>query len=719
MSSKITRVFTSVFIVFIVMFSILLVSAQQETMLNDIFKSGSYKSIYIPDTAKISRDEFMSIIGSAQKKHVYFGKYSEKIRYVSVNDFSTDVKEFLGVRIPPGTLSLSTFETNKNHDFYVKPLNIGSNEQLELTFKKLDESILDEEVYGFLDLYAKDQEQAEVYIEEIAQRAGLDADEIVQQKTISSDAEFFFLFLMVAIVIFSISNMLVTIFSFVKRNKEIGVYKLLGLSDFSVAKKGISKYISWYIVFSVIVMFMTSLIMNYWNIYLIKIQITYLSVYLLASIILIITASTVITRKYSIASLTKNQKTTNAIIRISMVSKVLFTIILGYFLLNTTNMLESLTDQRYKLSIFENYRDTYAFTSYAKNRSDNNSTSNKRVPKGYPEFNYSDFYQKVIAGNNGYYVDFSAYSCPDETNERKLARNCYDDQYIFALVNDIYINDYKLLPMEQIKNALKEEKRVILIPRELQDSENLILQDYSEYFQSTKTIVDDLQMESIIYEDSDFFSMNSEVVDSDYLIHNPILIVFDENTVKGIPDYQLRFFGYGTSTAAQFSLDSTETKEAWYKKNEVVFKQFNIENNISVEHFINTSNDLNIMISILEFSLKIYTGILLISILLISFVSFNITHTYMSDIRKEIFVRKLIGESDFNIFKQYILLLFFTDLLAVVIVTVILPVFLKTTISIKGIGVLFLLIIMIDVIVFSIVKSKFVRNNSSNQIKGE
>ncbi|MDE8280755.1 hypothetical protein PT197_06645 [Erysipelothrix rhusiopathiae] len=91
----------------------------------------------------------------------------------------------------------------------------------------------------------------------------------------------------------------------------------------------------------------------------------------------------------------------------------------------------------------------------------------------------------------------------------------------------------------------------------------------------------------------------------------------------------------------------------------------------------------------------------------------------MSDIRKEIFVRKLIGESDFNIFKQYILLLFFTDLLAVVIVTVILPVFLKTTISIKGIGVLFLLIIMIDVIVFSIVKSKFVRNNSSNQIKGE
>lgn len=67
MSSKITRVFTSVFIVFIVMFSILLVSAQQETMLNDIFKSGSYKSIYIPDTAKISRDEFMSIIGSAQK----------------------------------------------------------------------------------------------------------------------------------------------------------------------------------------------------------------------------------------------------------------------------------------------------------------------------------------------------------------------------------------------------------------------------------------------------------------------------------------------------------------------------------------------------------------------------------------------------------------------------------------------------------------------------
>lgn len=125
------------------------------------------------------------------------------------------------------------------------------------------------------------------------------------------------------------------------------------------------------------------------------------------------------------------------------------------------------------------------------------------------------------------------------------------------------------------------------------------------------------------------------------------------------------------------------------------------------------------MISILEFSLKIYTGILLISILLISFVSFNITHTYMSDIRKEIFVRKLIGESDFNIFKQYILLLFFTDLLAVVIVTVILPVFLKTTISFKGIGVLFLLIIMIDVIVFSIVKSKFVRNNSSNQIKGE
>ncbi|UPU39443.1 hypothetical protein MX850_01195 [Erysipelothrix sp. Poltava] len=56
-------------------------------------------------------------------------------------------------------------------------------------------------------------------------------------------------------------------------------------------------------------------------------------------------------------------------------------------------------------------------------------------------------------------------------------------------------------------------------------------------------------MESIIYEDSDFFSMNSEVVGSDYLIHNPILIVFDENTVKGIPDYQLRFFGYGTSTA--------------------------------------------------------------------------------------------------------------------------------------------------------------------------
>ena len=91
----------------------------------------------------------------------------------------------------------------------------------------------------------------------------------------------------------------------------------------------------------------------------------------------------------------------------------------------------------------------------------------------------------------------------------------------------------------------------------------------------------------------------------------------------------------------------------------------------------------------------------------------------MSDIRKEIFVRKLIGESDFNIFKQYILLLFFTDLLAVAIVTVILPVFLKTTISIKGIGVLFLLIIMIDVIVLSIVKSKFVRNNSSNQIKGE
>ena len=91
----------------------------------------------------------------------------------------------------------------------------------------------------------------------------------------------------------------------------------------------------------------------------------------------------------------------------------------------------------------------------------------------------------------------------------------------------------------------------------------------------------------------------------------------------------------------------------------------------------------------------------------------------MSDIRKEIFVRKLIGESDFNIFKQYFLLLFFTDLLAVVIVTVILPVFLKTTISFKGIGVLFLLIIMIDVIVFSIVKSKFVRNNSSNQIKGE
>ncbi|UPU39442.1 hypothetical protein MX850_01190 [Erysipelothrix sp. Poltava] len=149
-----------------------------------------------------------------------------------------------------------------------------------------------------------------------------------------------------------------------------------------------------------------------------------------------------------------------------MVSKVLFTIILGYFLLNTTNMLESLTDQRYKLSIFENYRDTYAFTSYAKNRSDNNSTSNKRVPIGYPEFNYSDFYKKIVAGNNGYYVDFSAYSCPDETNERKLARNCYDDQYIFALVNDIYINDYKLLPMEQIKNALKEEKRVILIPRE-------------------------------------------------------------------------------------------------------------------------------------------------------------------------------------------------------------------------------------------------------------
>ncbi|MDE8288461.1 hypothetical protein PT178_03255 [Erysipelothrix rhusiopathiae] len=357
MSSKITRVFTSVFIVFIVMFSILLVSAQQETMLNDIFKSGSYKSIYIPDTAKISRDELMSIIGSAQKNHVYFGKYSEKIRYVSVNDFSTDVKEFLGVRIPPGTLSLSTFETNKNHDFYVKPLNIGSNEQLELTFKKLDESILDEEVYGFLDLYAKDQEQAEVYIEEIAQRAGLDADEIVQQKTISSDAEFFFLFLMVAIVIFSISNMLVTIFSFVKRNKEIGVYKLLGLSDFSVAKKGISKYISWYVVCSVIVMFVISLITNYWNIYLIKIQIIYLSIYLLASIILIITSSTVITRKYSIASLTKNQKTTNAIIRISMVSKVLFTIILGYFLLNTTNMLESLTDQRYKLSIFENYRD--------------------------------------------------------------------------------------------------------------------------------------------------------------------------------------------------------------------------------------------------------------------------------------------------------------------------------------------------------------------------
>ncbi|AGN23901.1 putative bacteriocin-associated integral membrane protein [Erysipelothrix rhusiopathiae SY1027] len=189
---------------------------------------------------------------------------------------------------------------------------------------------------------------------------------LFSKKTISSDAEFFFLFLMVAIVIFSISNMLVTIFSFVKRNKEIGVYKLLGLSDFSVAKKGISKYISWYIVFSVIVMFVTSLILNYWNIYLIKIQITYLSVYLLASIILIITASTVITRKYSIASLTKNQKTTNAIIRISMVSKVLFTIILGYFLLNTTNMLESLTDQRYKLSIFENYRDTYAFTSYAK-----------------------------------------------------------------------------------------------------------------------------------------------------------------------------------------------------------------------------------------------------------------------------------------------------------------------------------------------------------------
>ncbi|CAM3679831.1 DUF1430 domain-containing protein [Erysipelothrix urinaevulpis] len=709
MSTKITKVFSTAFIIFIVFFSLILVSSKQEALLINIFESNFYTSIYIPESTKIPKTKLIEILSSAQKDQVYFSQYKDNVNYVSIQDFNQDVDYFLGEKIPDGTTSLSTFDLEVDHNFYVKPLQFGTTDNLKLTFKKMDESSLNDEEYGFFNLYAQDQESANTYLYKISQLIGIDQEEFIQQKSISNDADFFNVFILTGIIIFSISNMLVILFGFIKRNKEIGIYKMLGLSDLSVAKIGLSDYMKWFIMCSIITIIATSLITNYWSIYLIKTQIKYLGVFFIVSILLIVISSTIITRKYNIASLTKNQKTTNSIIRFSMIAKLLFVIVLSFFLVNTTSMLDSLIKDQHKLRIYENYSDTYALTSYVKNFSNIDESNHRRVPRGYPDFNYLDFYQNVVVKNNGLYADFSAYQ--SEINR--------DEQYSFALVNDTYIQDYESIPLNKIKEALKEKKRVLLIPDEFDDVKEDIYNDYKVYFQSSKTMTSDLPMEIITYKQGDFFTMNTAVTGKNYLIHNPIIIVFDENTIEGIPEFQMRFLGYGSGTAAQFILEDNETKEMWYEKNKPTFKTLNIEKNIPLNAFNNTSNDLVVMISVLKASIKIFSVILVIAILLIGFVSFNMTYTYMNDMRKEIFVRKLFGEPDTKIFKKYILILIFTDLLAIIMVLTALPVFLNTPIDTIGLASIIVTILLIETLMFYAVKSSIYKSNMNHQIKGE
>lgn len=510
----------------------------------------------------------------------------------------------------------------------------------------------------------------------------------------------------VIIIIMMISVFITNLFASFKKSREIGIYKLNGISNFKIVKNVIFRDFKILVLCAFLIIVLTNIFIKNHSFYFWLLLLVSILIILMLELFLCVISVLVIIKKVQLSNLIKKQNLTLGIIKFNNFFKI---IVLGTIIVLTSIVVTQLiafNNRENALKSFEKYSDYSVFARFYEGDDFNNLTGNSDAldEAELDLYKYLNNYNVVYVDFKNYFIrsqeEANYYSTPTKQGNKKYKYGTIDYNYLDTLNLIDIITGQKIVIEKYNKN------NIFLIPESLSNEVESFKNFYYEYYKPKE---EDL---FILYKDKCIPSLSPEIAEeTGYLISSPIMRVITPNNVE---IREVNVYGSGYDTALKIKTGSSIEKEDFYNKIYPTLVDLNLDDNINSKVFYTYSELFETELDSVRKQILTFSIILLLISICYIYVIIQENLLYFKNEYKTMSIKKLNGFSDLKIFRNHII----NSLIISIIVIFIVIAFFSRYFNIKYILISGIIGLMIEVILSIIIINITANNYIVNAIKG-
>lgn len=713
-------------------------------------QSSNSQNIYLRNTGYSGTDMFALLSNLAEET---------KVNVIKTDYLVFDDKETIVKSVFITNENDALFNTNSLQEGNVLTINDNLSEKYLSTYSTEDELCIGE-IFDFLNddkveiwtlnkfknergsldgdyiIRSDNPDALNFFVDELAERSGIEKEELIKQKTFISIEEspietMSRIGVIVSLIVFAVLN----IFYAIDNSKKIGVLKLNGYSNNMIWIELILSIIGTVIMITVLLDILMLFVIENNTV---SFMVSILKIELIIILLLLFVSLLVhyIVRRNKISNLVKNKKNVKHIVTLTYIVKSIVLFILVILAVSIGTGLKQASDEYKKMENWNSVSDLAVLVNLetgedaASIKQGDNKLDNDFVKyysyldqKGSIYTNIIEFIPHVQFRTN-YNENTGEYGYVDYFNP-----NLVPQSYSLTTfqINDNYLKAYPIYDINgnpiRIENT---ENRVILIPqsreKEVKEIEELYKSSYIDSIKSVERkqgiINDDIpevKVESVIYKENEegYFTFSTKFEDSKYLTYSPVFEVLTDNNMAAFEKSNICI--QGINSPLKIDLKDTTSKQYNKEIAEVLDDYDLLDNNLK---YMTIGEVFATQINALKNVCRQYTIALIIVCLIMGLITIHLTKLLIQANKQKYCIKKLYGYTFMDRYKGMLFIGTSINLIVVIAALILGLQITNTEITVLSIGIVAGLL-FIDLFFITILIKYFENKSVAQVVKGE